>query len=269
METIVVDNGSTDGTCQMVKKEFPYVKMIAFKQNEGVPSALNAAIEKSKGRYIFQTNDDVIFERSCLAQLINNCLGDKKVGIAGGRLYFVDRPQTPMIANLNLNLYIGYHSFRKTPSDRVCDVDIVTGACMLISRKLIEAIGPFDEGFGPYGGEDYEFCFRAKRAGYKVIFCPKAAVWVKEFKTEDKLTEKRRLFDHYKGKFRFMLLYASPLQNLTFFPIQLFFAPIFCYTQSGKKITAPMFWALFWNLKNLKRTAATRYARFKNNGKII
>ncbi|MDP2632343.1 MAG: glycosyltransferase family 2 protein [Candidatus Curtissbacteria bacterium] len=258
MEIIVVDNGSSDGTFQVVKKYFPNVKLFSFPQNKGIPAALNLAIKKSKGKYIFQTNDDVIFAKDCLKILIIAAQSDQKVGIAGGRLYFSDRPKTPMINHLKVNLFIGYHSFRKTPSDKISEVDVVTGASMLIKRKVIEKIGLTDEKFGPYGAEDYEFCFRTKAAGFKVIFCPESVVWVKEFRTNDKKINYQRLFDHYKGKFRFMLLYANPLQNLVFFPTQLLFAPIFCYLQSRKKIVFPILHALLWNLKNLNQTLHTR-----------
>lgn len=256
-EVIIVDNGSRDGTSQMVK-EFPDIKLLSLSQNIGIPKALNLAIKNSKGNYIFQTNDDVIYEKNCLKELIKTVKSDPKIGIVGGRLYFSDRPKTPMINHLKLNLYIGYHSFKKTPSDKISEVDIVTGACMLIRKKAIEKIGFPDEKFGPYGAEDYEFCFRAKSAGFKVMFCPKAVVWVTEFKTKDKSIVNQRLFDHYKGKFRFMLLFASPAQNLVFFPTQILCAPIFCYMQSRKKVAVPILKAIFWNLKNLKNTLNSR-----------
>ena len=167
-EIIVVDNGSKDGTSQMVKKYFPQIKLFSFSQNKGIPTALNLAIKKSKGKYLFQTNDDVIFAKNSLKELVVTSESDPNIGIAGGRLYFSDRPTTPMITHLNVNLFIGYHSFFQTPSDRISEVDIVTGASMLIKRKVIEKIGLTDEKFGPYGAEDYEFCFRTKAAGFKV-----------------------------------------------------------------------------------------------------
>lgn len=266
LEVVIIDNGSSDKTSLMIKK-YPKIKLIPLSQNIGIPAALNLAINNSKGNYIFQTNDDVTYEKNCLKELIKTIRSDPKIGIVGGRLYFSDRPKTPMINHLKLNLYIGYHSFKKTPADKISEVDIVTGACMLINKKIIGKIGFFDEMFSPYGAEDYEFCFRAKSAGFKVIFCPKAVVWVTEFKTNDKSIENQRLFDHYKGKFRFMLLFASPLQNLVFFPTQIFFAPIFCYMQSRKKVVVPILKAINWNLKNLKNTLSSRenIKKIKNN----
>lgn len=258
IEIIVVNNGSNDKTQKMVKENFSHIKLFSFPQNRGIPQALNLAIRKSKGSYIFQTNDDVIFEKSCLKILIAAAQKDEKVGIAGGRLYFADRSKTPMINHLKINLFIGYHSFFKTPSDKISEVDIVTGASMLIKRKVIEKIGLTDEKFGPYGAEDYEFCFRTKVAGFKVIFCPESAVWVEEFKTSDKKIIHQRFFDHYKGKFRFMLLYGHFFQIMVFLPTQILIGPFYSYLQSGTKTFLPIIEGLAWNLKNIKETYKRR-----------
>ena len=128
---------------------------------------------------------------------------------------------------------------------------------MLIRKSMINLIGNFDEKFGPYGAEDYEFCYRARTAGFKVMHCPNAKVWVDDENINQKAVPER-LYGHYRGKFRFMLLYASLWHNLIFFPIQLTAGPVYCYLQSGKKTTLPMIKALWWNIKNLKSTLKDR-----------
>jgi GT2 family glycosyltransferase len=125
-------------------------------------------------------------------------------------------------------------------------MDVATGGCMLIRKSMLKSIRLFDEGFF-FCGEDYDLCFRARIAGFKIMYCPTAIVWHK-FLGSGKQSF-NSLFAHYRGKFRFMLIHATIIQLFVFLPVQIVI---------GIRYFRPLFAALFWNIKNLPSAIESR-----------
>ncbi|OGM26991.1 hypothetical protein A3D00_05745 [Candidatus Woesebacteria bacterium RIFCSPHIGHO2_02_FULL_38_9] len=241
-EVIIVDNGSTDGTIEELPSK---LKLIKNKNNKGFAPALNQGIKASKGEYIFVTNDDVVFDRNCLSELVKLAQSDKKIGIVGGKMFFKNS-RIMALPGFRVNLWLGYHPFDLEGQNRTREMDVATGGCMLIRKSMLGKIGLFDEGFF-FCGEDYDLCFRAKYAGFKIMYYPIAIVWHEFLNTSKKSFNS--LFAHYRGKFRFMLVHASLPQLIFFFPIQL---------TVGTKNLAPMSKAIIWNIKNFNKTLESR-----------
>ncbi|MBI2021325.1 glycosyltransferase family 2 protein [Candidatus Daviesbacteria bacterium] len=259
-DVVIINNASSDGTSKLVRKNYPKFKLIENSHNVGFAPALNQGIKNSKGQFVFITNDDVIFHKDCLTELINLIQTDKKIGVVGGKMFFQDQPEIMALPGFKVNLWLGYFPYDYRGADQVRETDITTGGCTLIRRSILNKSGMYDDGFF-FCGEDYDFCFRVRLAGFKILYCPKAIVW-HGFLSSAKATDNfNQLFAHYRGKFKFMLIHASILQILTFLPIQLFFGPFFSYLQSRKKTLLPMIKALIWNIVNLPAT-------FKARGKV-
>ncbi|MBI4058006.1 glycosyltransferase family 2 protein [Candidatus Microgenomates bacterium] len=246
LEVLVIDNGSRDKTSEMVKKYFPRITLITLPENIGFAPALNLGIEHSKGKYIFITNDDVIFDKQCLKELVKLAQNDKTIGIVGGKMFFRDQPDIVALPGFRVNIWLGYHPYDFEGAESVRKMDVATGGCMLIRRSMLDITGPFDPGFF-FCGEDYDLCFRAKTTGFKVMYCPTALLW-HEFAGSGQQTNES-LFAHYRGKFRFMLIHATPLQILVFSPIQVV---------AGRRHLGPISSAFVWNLKNLQSTLQSR-----------
>lgn len=246
LELIVIDNGSTDGTPFLVKEQFPQTKLITLPSNIGFAPALNLGIKKAKGSYIFITNDDVIFNKNCLSELVKLAQSDKTIGIIGGKMFFSDRPERMALPGFRVNIWLGYHPYDFTGENQVREMDVTTGGCMLIRKSMLKLTGFFDEGFF-FCGEDYDLCFRARIAGFKVMYCPTALVWHKFLGSSTQSFNS--LFAHYRGKFRFMLIHANFFQLFLFFPLQLVI---------GFRHVSPLFAALFWNIKNLPSALESR-----------
>ena len=107
IETIVVDNGSTDGSPEKILRKFPQVKLIRLKKATGLPASLNLGIKKSKGKYIFIGNDDILFSKNSIGLMIDYLEKNKDVGILGGKVYYKDRPNKLTDSALNYNFYLG------------------------------------------------------------------------------------------------------------------------------------------------------------------
>lgn len=257
LELIVIDNGSTDGTSFLVKEQFPQTKLITLPSNIGFAPALNAGVRQARGKYIFVTNDDVIFDKNCLSELVKLAQSDTTIGIVGGKMFFYNQPNQMALSGFRVNIWLGYHPYDFKGKDQVREMDVATGGCMLIRKSMLKFIGFFDEGFF-FCGEDYDLCFRARIAGFKIIYCPTAIVWHKFLGSGGQSFS--ALFAHYQGKFRFMFIHANFFQLFLFFPLQLVI---------GLRHVNPIFAALFWNIKNLPSALESRrkVLRLKNGKK--
>lgn len=179
-EVIVVDNGSSDTSVEMVKKEFPQIKLIKNKENLGFAKANNQALRQSHGEYVLLLNSDTKIVNNALVKLVNFAESKKDLGIAGPRLLNLNDTPQPSAAPFYtlpvtaISLFSGDKFLRQSPS-KSTPVDWVSGACFLIKREVIEKIGLLDERFFMYA-EEMEFCYRAKKAGYQVYFYPQAEV---------------------------------------------------------------------------------------------
>jgi GT2 family glycosyltransferase len=186
-EVIVVDNDSQDGTFEMVVEEFPKVKIIK-NQNNGFSKGNNVGLQQSSGEVILFLNPDTAVEVDVLEECYKKINSDKQIGFLSSRLIKEDgsldisarrafpNPVNSFYRFTNLDKvfpkYFGSYNLRSIPENQEQEVDSVVGAFMMIRRDVIDKIGKWDEDFFMYG-EDIEYCYRAKQAGYKNIYFPK------------------------------------------------------------------------------------------------
>lgn len=232
IEIIIVDNGSTDGTFELIKNGKPggfsgKIKLVRNKTNRGFAPALNQAIYLSQSDYILITNDDVIFDPPCLNELVALSESDPTVGITTGKMFFRNlsaQAGTKRMAfsGFKVNLWLGYQPYDEKGKNTIRDIDVATGGCMLIKRSVLKKVGLFDEKYF-FCGEDYDFSFRVRYSGFKVLYNPKAVLW-HGFLGSGK-NSPDSLINHYYGKFRFVLTHSTFPQLFFFFPFQVFANP--------------------------------------------
>ena len=190
VETLVVDNASTDGSAEMIETRFPWVKLIKSGENLGFAKGNNLAIRQCQGRYIALVNPDVIVFPGCLDALADFLDQNPKVGNVGPRVFNPDMSQQstcrrfPTLWNnfcsaaglattfKNSRLFAGEHMFY-FPHDRTMAVDVLVGCFSMIRREAFEAVGLLDEGLFMYG-DDVDWCWRCWKAGWEVVFYPGA-----------------------------------------------------------------------------------------------
>ncbi|HKE00365.1 MAG TPA: glycosyltransferase family 2 protein, partial [Planctomycetota bacterium] len=168
-ETIVVDNGSTDGTPEWLSSR-PDVRAIRNETNRGFAAACNQGIEAARGEHVVLLNNDVVVTPDWLELLHDHVRVDPKLGIVAPRTNFSSGPQlVPQVGYRSLDELEGYaRSFTEANRGRRHDFPRVTGLCMFVTGPCRRAVGLLDERFGIGNFEDDDYCVRARRAGFGV-----------------------------------------------------------------------------------------------------
>lgn len=191
-EVIVVDNASTDGSARMVQNSFANVRLIENSENKGFAAANNQAIRAAHGDFILLLNSDTVVLDNALFETLEFARRHPEAGVVGCCVLNADMTLQPTCfmypSLLNLFLLTTYLSrlFRRnrffgrermTWWDRADErqVEVVTGCFMLIRRRVIESVGLLDEDYFMYG-EETDYCYRARRAGWKILFTPAARI---------------------------------------------------------------------------------------------
>ncbi|MCS7367302.1 MAG: glycosyltransferase family 2 protein [archaeon YNP-WB-062] len=225
LEVIIVDNGSTDGSAELAKKMYPQIKLIKNKRNLGFCIGNNIGIKNSSGDIIILLNNDTIVDKHWIKEILK-CAQDPSVGIIGCRLYF---PGTKIIQSLGFRMkFLGYYeNIGAGQEDKgqfyeASCVDYVSGAALAVKRKVLDRIGLLDPMFYAYH-EDADLCYRAKRAGYKVV-TSNAIVYHYGSLSWNKFLI-RRMYLSERNRIYFILKHFSPEKLLKFifeYPIRSF-----------------------------------------------
>jgi GT2 family glycosyltransferase len=190
MEILVVDNASTDGSAEMIETRFPSVKLIKSTENLGFAKGNNVAIRQCRGRYVALVNPDVIVFPGCLDALADFLDSNPKVGNVGPRVLNPDMSlqstcrRFPTLWNnfcsatslasifKNSRVFAGEHMFYFA-HDKTLAVDVLVGCFSMIRREAFDSVGLLDEDLFMYG-DDVDWCRRAWKAGWEVVFYPGA-----------------------------------------------------------------------------------------------
>lgn len=158
-ETIVVDNGSKDGSVKEIKKRFSKVFLIENPTNFGIPKATNQAFKIAKGKYFFLCGNDTEMTKGWLTIPLKLLDSDKRIGVVG--LHDISPSE------------VG----RAKPENKEYQRDNVASVAMLARRKIYDLIGGYDEeNFSPYGGDETDWNYRARSLGFKIFRTHKVLV---------------------------------------------------------------------------------------------
>lgn len=172
----LIDDGSLEKIGEKIKKKFPFVDVTINKSNLGFSKSNNIGIKKALRNYnpdyILLLNDDIeIVQRNWLKEIIKIAESDKKIGILGCRIIYPDGSLQWFAKNSKI-FFFTQPGNKKEESEilKIQKVDNVIGAFFLIKKEVITRIGFFDEKFSPFYGEDTDFCYRASKAGFNIIY---------------------------------------------------------------------------------------------------
>jgi GT2 family glycosyltransferase len=241
-EIIVVDCASSDGSAEMVQREFPNAQMIVSDKNLGYARGNNVGMAQARGSYALLLNPDTEVVGDALAKMVRYLDEHTAVGVLGPTLRYPDgslqssRRRFPTLATAfcestllhqwfpNNRVAVRYH-FADRPPDRPQSVDWLVGAALMIRRETWRQVGPLDEGFFMYF-EELDWCWRCRSAGWEIHFLPAAQIIHYEGKSSEQVVTQRtihfqrskiRYYRKYFGAFwalviRFYLLATFAIQ---------------------------------------------------------
>ena len=181
-EIVVVDNGSTDGSVDLVREQFPDVVLVALPRNQGFAGGLAAGIAAASGDWIAVFNNDTTVEADAVAVMLAAARRDPRVGSVAAQMRFADRREVLNSAGLELDS-LGIAADRLVGSrvryphqQQPYEVFGATGGAALFSMDMLEQIGGFDETFFAFF-EDVDVAWRAQAHGWMALYAPGAVVY--------------------------------------------------------------------------------------------
>ena len=184
-ETLVIDNGSTDGSKELLATMYPWVSVLALEKNLGFSAAYNVCIREALERdfgFVVLLNNDTWVAKDFLAELLQAIQGDDCIGAVCPKIYFAARPETIWYAGGDFSLWTcrprhrGWKELDRGQFDTARQITLATGCAMLVRCSALQEVGLLDEQFWAYL-EDVEWSVRFLKSGYKLSFAPKARVW--------------------------------------------------------------------------------------------
>ncbi len=216
-EIVVVDNASSDGTAEMIAREFPWVRLVRHR-NHGLSAGINAGVEASSGEYVAVLNPDIRFDGDVVSPLAAYLRDHQDAGVVAPKLLNDDGT-----LQMSCRAFPGYSTAffnrysiltRLFPRNRMSsrylmsnfdhsslqDVDWVSGAALMFSRRVFDELGGWDPAFFLFN-EDVDFCRRAHDAGYRVVYYPGVAVYHSIGISES--TSARLIIERHKSIWRY------------------------------------------------------------------
>ena len=191
VETILIDNGSQDGTVEAVRAHFPDTIVVALDHNAGLP-ARNEGLRRARGRYRMFIDTDAELTAGAMTTMVELLDSDPSIGLVGPRLVNEDgslqlscrryppvmlpvlrRP--PLMRWFDDGPTIRHHLMADAPYDRRRRVEYVLGACMMFTERAQASAGEIDERIW-FGHDDADWCFKIREAGLDIVFEPAATV---------------------------------------------------------------------------------------------
>jgi len=231
LEVLVIDNASTDLSLDMVQKEFPEVKIITNRENVGFAKANNQAIKKAVGKYILLLNPDTVILDEGLKELLKFMNEHPEAGACGPLILNSDgtiqrqcKRSFPNFWN-SFTYYSGLWKlfprskwWRKNfgryflldkPDDKICEVDQLSGAAMIVRKSILEKVGLMNEDYIMYW-DDTDWCFRIKKAGWKIYYVPLAKIIHYGGAGGVQLHAFKNLWYFHRGAYLFYKRYLAP-----------------------------------------------------------
>ncbi len=191
-KVIVVDNNSTDGSVNLIKKFFLRVELIENHENIGFARANNQAIKVSKSQYVLLLNPDTVVQHDAIFKMVHFMNTNPRAGVLGCRILNPDGSLQPSCKRfptqlgeflqntfldrlLPIDRVSGRFSIMGWKHDEVRDVDWATGACLMVRKKTIDEVRLLDERYFLYY-EEVDWCYRIKQLGWRVCFIPDAQI---------------------------------------------------------------------------------------------
>lgn len=225
-EIYLVDNASLDGSLERLQKDFVreteigLIKFIANNRNSGFAHANNLALKESNAKYVLLLNSDTIILNNALSKCIYHMEEDSSIGALGCKVVLpdgsLDKACRRSFPTFSVSFYrmtglsslfpkskrFGKYNLTFLDENKTYEVDSLVGAFMLVKSDVIQEIGLLDEEFFMYG-EDIDWCYRIKSAGWKVLYYSDAKIIHYKGGSNNKPVKPRLIYEFYRSMYLF------------------------------------------------------------------
>lgn len=221
---LVVDNASVDGSVQAIREHHPNVVVLQQPTNLRFAGGNNAGIRYALERnadMVCLLNNDTTVDRHFLTHLVERLQSDPTIGAVAPKIYYHDEPMCIWFAGGKISLWtgtmrhIGIREYDHGQYETNRDIDYATGCCVLTTKDVIERVGMLDESYHMYT-EDADWSMRIRRAGYRIVYEPKAKVWHKLSVASGGHLSLYKMTNKFVSNLRFFFRYASLPQKFIF-----------------------------------------------------
>lgn len=265
-EIIIVDNASSDESVNFIKNNYPKVKIIENKNNDGFAKGNNDGLAIVTGQYIFLLNNDTFVKKDCLENLLEAFIAIPNLGAVQPKLILMDKPcKLDCCGSYWTDTGLLYHygiqqDAEKAKYNQAMPFFSNKGAAMMIQKNIIDKIGLFDDDFWCYY-EETDFCNRLWMAGYECWYYPKAVCYHAMGGTSLTFPNSYIQYHNLKNKPMSFIKNFEFLTLLHIFPVFIFlntFLSFYWLAQKKPKHFLTFYKAIWWNIANLKRNIEKR-----------
>jgi GT2 family glycosyltransferase len=264
IEVIVVDNGSTDGSVDLVKREAPFAILLINERNLGFSGGNNRGIKVAKGKYILLVNNDVILTPESVSELVKVMEQDPSIGMAASKSLLMDNPRIvervcSFLTPIGLLHHFGMFTEDKG-FDQVIEVFSPIAASLMLRKDVIESVGGFDEEFFLYF-EESDLAWRFWLSGYRVVFVPQSIVLHKHGGSLGKASMAFKHYHSFKNRIRGLLKNLELKYLLLIVPLHIIIClaiAILFTVYRDPRTSLAILKAIFWNVSHLKDTIRER-----------
>lgn len=273
-EVVMVDNASSDGSVEYIRKNFTWVKIIQNKENLGFIAnnkGMKYALENGAD-YILLLNNDTIVDEKIINYLVETAEKDERIGAVGPKV--LSSEQRDIIQEIGVGCDIfgfpfGIHSGEIDINQYVKPFDVLycSACCLLLKRCVLEEIGYLDEKYFIFV-DDLDLCWRAQLAGYRVVADPRAFLYHKSggtvvggyIKSDTYRTTTQRIYLRERNTLRTLLKNYSLMSLALILPayLFLFLGEMLFFLLKDSKVSGNYLKALKWNIIHLKDTVRKR-----------
>lgn len=266
LEIIVIDNASSDGSAEEIKRRFKLVKLWKNKINEGFAEANNIGYKHSSGKYLLLLNNDTeIKDKEFIQKIVSGIEKDEKIGVLQPKIILSGSGKLQAGgAFLTFTGFLYHFGFGQNPNDplfnRKMFIYSANGSCMLIRRELIEKIGLFDPDFFVYF-EETDFCHRVSLAGYKILYFPETSIFHKGSKSTLRQKPEFTQFHAFKNRICSYLKNLGIKNIIIILPIHILLCELYTLLliiKGNLKLALSTQKAIWWNVVNLPFTLKKR-----------
>lgn len=260
---IVVDNGSTDGSVELIRASYPsatWFTVIENGENLGYTGGNNVGLRyamEQGAQYILLLNNDTTIKSDVLKCLVKTAEGNPHAGLLGPKIIQMDDPAKAYSMVGKLNMWFPWpdrmegEDESKVTGDAVC-VDFLSGSALLVKRDFVEKVGLLDERFFFYW-EENDWCERGRKAGFSSVFVPEAIVYHKGGGSSGKGWNEFTAYYLVRNWILFMRKHAAVRYWITFIPFligSLSYWIIKAILKGETQVVRAYFSAIAWHLRN-------------------